>query len=206
MLSLRLKKIASLIPKDCEIINVGTDHALLEIYLAQTKSVSSIGIDISYPSVIKAKNNVLKAKLNDKIKIINNNGLEGIETKNKIITISGLGTNTILNILKDVNNNDIIIQSNNNLYELRKEMNKKGYYIYREEIVHEKKWYVIIYFKKGHKKYSNFELYLGPKIKDKKYVNYLYELNIKKLKNIPKNKWFERYKIKKIMKQLKKCS
>ena len=58
MISLRLLKIASLIDDNSKIINVGTDHALLEIYLAQNKNVSSIGIDISESSIKKSKKNV----------------------------------------------------------------------------------------------------------------------------------------------------
>ena len=41
-----------------KIINVGTDHALLEIDLALNKNVYSTGIDISDSSVSKAKKNV----------------------------------------------------------------------------------------------------------------------------------------------------
>lgn len=55
MISLRLLKIASLIDDNSKIINVGTDHALLEIYLAQNKNVSSIGIDISESSIKNLK-------------------------------------------------------------------------------------------------------------------------------------------------------
>lgn len=204
MISLRLKKIADLIDENSKIINVGTDHALLEIYLALNKNVNSIGIDISYESVKKAKKNVKDNNLNKKITIIQNDGLQNIKLNNEIITISGLGTYTILNILKDIKYNDIIIQSNNNLYTLRKEMIKKNYYIYSEEIVFDKRFYIIIYFKYGKKKYSKFDLYLGPFIKDKDYINYLIKINTKKLQNIPKNKIIKRYHTKLLMRKLKK--
>lgn len=206
MISLRLQKLASLIPENAKIINVGTDHGLLEIYLAETKNVNSVGIDISYPCVLKARENVLKSKFKNKIDIICNDGLKNINLNNEIITISGLGTHTILDILKNVTNNDIVVQSNNNLYSLRKELYKKGYYIDKEEVIYEKRWYVIIYFKKGHKKYSNFNLYLGPTIKEKDYINYLYSLNIKKLNKIPKRNFIKRYRIKRIIRKLKNCS
>ena len=204
MLSLRLQTIASLIPQKSNIINVGTDHALLEIFLAQNKNVKSIGIDISYPCVTKSKQNVINAKLENEIQIFQNDGLKNIELNDSIITLSGLGTKTILKIIKDVKTNDIIIQSNNNLYSLRKELYKKGYYIYEEKVVYDKKWYVIIYFKKGKIKYNNFELYIGPKINDKKYIDYLYNINMKKLKNIPKCKIIKRLQTKLILKKLKK--
>lgn len=206
MLSLRLQKIADLIPNNSKIINVGTDHALLEIDLALNKNVYSTGIDISDSSVSKAKKNVLENNLNDKITIIKNDGLHNIILDDSIITISGLGAYTILKILKNVKNNDIIIQANNNLYTLRKEMNKRNYYIYKEEAIFDKKWYVVIYFKYGKKKYSDFSLYLGPLIKNKEYIKYLERINEKKLVIIPKSKIIKRYKIKKLIRKLKSCS
>ena len=84
MISLRLQEIANFIPNDSKIINVGTDHALLEIYLAQTKNIESIGIDISYPSVLKAKENVLKTNLQDKITILHKDRLKNIDWKYSI--------------------------------------------------------------------------------------------------------------------------
>ena len=81
MISLRLLKIASLIDDNSKIINVGTDHALLEIYLAQNKNVSSIGIDISESSIKKSKKNVSDNNLNNMITIIKNDGLNNIKLK-----------------------------------------------------------------------------------------------------------------------------
>jgi len=201
MLSLRLKTIADLVPNNSKIINVGTDHALLEIFLAKEKNVKSIGIDISYNSVLKSKNNVFKENLENKIQIIQNDGLENIEINDEIITLSGLGTHTILNILRNVNNNDLIIQSNNNIYELRKELCEKGYYIYDEKVIFDKKWYVIIYLKKGKQKYTDFELYVGPKINNKEYIKYLIKINNEIIKDIPA---IEKEKIEQINKRIEK--
>ena len=205
MISLRLLKIASLIDNNSKIINVGTDHALLEIYLAQNKNVSSIGIDISESSVKKSKKNVSDNNLNNMITIIKNDGLNNIKLNDEVITISGLGTYTILKILKNVKYNDLIIQSNNDLYTLRKEMIKKNYYIYKEEVIYDKRWYVIIYFKYGKKKYSNLDLYLGPFINNKDYINYLIKVNEKKFDSIPNKNFVKKYQTKKIIKQLKNC-
>lgn len=205
MISLRLLKIASLIDDNSKIINVGTGHALLEIYLAQNKNVSSIGIDISESSIKKSKKNVSDNNLNNMITIIKNDGLNNIKLKDEVITISGLGTHTILKILKNVKYNDLIIQSNNDLYTLRKEMIKKNYYIYKEEVIYDKRWYVIIYFKYGKKKYSNLDLYLGPFINNKDYINYLIRVNEKKFDSIPNKNFIKKYQTKKIIKQLKNC-
>lgn len=199
MLSLRLKEIASLIEKD--FINVGTDHALLELYLAKEKNLNSIGIDINYNSIIKSINNIKGYE--DKIKIIQNDGLNNINISDKLIVISGLGTKTILKIIKNIKKNDLLIQSNNNLYELRKKIIKKGYYIYNEKIVYDKKWYVIIYFKKGKKIYKKLDIYIGLN-KNKKYIDYLIMVNEKKLQSIPNKYFYKKYKTKKIINQLKK--
>lgn len=205
MLSLRLKTVASFVPDNSEIINVGTDHALLEIFLAQSKNVNSIGIDISPVSVYRAKKNIAREGLEKKVCILQNDGLKEINVGNKIITISGLGTQTILNILKDVSGNDLIIQSNNNLYELRKKICQKGYYIYDEKAIYDKRWYVIIYFKVGKEDYCDFDLYRGPKIHDIEYIEYLIRINTKLLQNIPMDNSLKKLEIKKLIYKLKNC-
>ena len=79
-----------------------------------------------------------------------------------------MGANTIIGFLKYSqdklkNINKIIIQSNTDLYFLRKNMVSMGYYIDDEELVLDKNIiYTVIVFKKGKKRYSYRELYLGP--------------------------------------------
>ena len=204
MLSKRLKEIADLIPKNSKIVNVGTDHALLEIFLAKTKNVFSIGIDISEKCVIKSRENVNNNSVSKFVTIIQNDGLNNIDINDKIITISGLGTNTILKILKNIKGNDLIIQSNNNHYILRKEICKRGYYIYKEKIIYDKRLYIIIYFKKGRKKYSDFDFYIGTNKTNKDYINYILKLNQNELKKIPKKNIIRKYKINSRINKLKK--
>ena len=68
--------------------------------------------------------------------------------------------------IKDINK--IIIQSNTDLFFLRKNMVSMGYYIDDEELVLDKNIiYTVIVFKKGRKRYSYKELYLGPILLDK---------------------------------------
>ena len=69
--------------------------------------------------------------------------------------------------LKYVDN--IIIQSNTDLYFLRKNITKLGYYIEDETLVEDKNIiYTVIKFKKGRKRYNYKELYLGPILLNKK--------------------------------------
>ena len=203
-LSIRLQAIADLVKENTKIVDVGCDHGLLDIYLTKEKNVKCIASDNKQSCLDNAINNIKKYNLDDKIETILSDGLEKIDV-NKLDTviISGMGTTTILEIVKNKDIKHMIIQSNNNLYELRKEITKLGYYIENEDVVLDYKYYVIIEFKKGYKKYSNFELKYGPILlkKDKKeYFNYLYnKLNDIKKKN-RKLSIIEKYHINKLKK------
>ena len=115
-----------------------------------------------------------------------------------------MGTNTILEILKNKEFdkiNTLIIQSNNDLYKLRKEVCKK-YYIDKEEVIFDKKYYNIIRFKKGKKRYTYFDYYFGLHM-DNDYKKYLYNKLYKTYKNIPLKKIIKKIKYKILLIKLK---
>ena len=96
------------------------------------------------------------------------------------MVLAGMGTHTILDILKKTNLrfNKIITISNNYHDILRNEMNKLNYIVSNELIVYENnKYYNLIVFKEGKRKYTEKELLLGLNHKDKimynKYLHYL---------------------------------
>ena len=116
-----------------------------------------------------------------------------------------MGTNTILEILKNKEFkkiNTLIIQSNNDLYELRKNICKIGYYIDKEITVYDKKYYNIIRFKKGIKKYNYFNYYIGLS-NNKEYYKYLYDKIYKTYKNIPNKNIIKKLKYKILLIKLK---
>ena len=211
-LSDRLATIASLVPLNSRIIDIGCDHALLDIYLYQKKiSNYIIASDVNANALNNAKTNIAKEKLADKIKTRLGNGLDTLTEKDNVdtIIISGMGTHTIIGILKNnlnklSNINTIIVQSNNKLVLLRKEINKLNYLIEEETIVEDnKKYYIVIKFTKGKKRYNKKELYFGPNLLKnnsplfKKYVKKEYDKLNLYLKLIPKKDIIYRYKIKK---------
>ena len=211
-LSKRLEAISSLVPINSNIIDIGCDHALLDIYLYQNKiSNKIIASDINKNALNNAKENIKKYKLEKHIETRLGNGLDTLNENDNIntIIISGMGSHTIVGILKkDLNKlkeiNTIIIQSNNKLEFLRKEITKLNYLIEDEIMVEDnKKIYTIIKFIKGNKKYNKKELYFGPILLNnqneafKKYnKEELEKLNIY-LKLLPKNRIIDRYKLKK---------
>ena len=210
-ISKRLASIASLVPINSNIIDIGCDHALLDIYLYQSnKSNNIIASDVNANALANAKNNVIKYNLEDKIDVRLGNGLDTLNESDNIDTIimSGIGAHTIIGILKNninklSNINTIIIESNNKLSFLRKEMVPLGFMIDDEDIVEDNnKIYIIIKFVKGRAKYTKRDIYFGPLLLKKnspifqKYLKKEYQKLNMILKLLPKNKLYDRYKTK----------
>ncbi|MBQ6841031.1 MAG: SAM-dependent methyltransferase [Bacilli bacterium] len=196
MLSNRLLTIAKLVRPNAKVLDVGTDHAYLPIYLKEMNICKSvIASDVSPNALENAKKNLEKFQTPD-IKLVLSDGLEKIKDEYDTLIISGMGTKTIIHILENQTLPEhIILSSNNNLYELRTFMNKLNYKIEQEVICFEKgKVYDIISYEKGKEKLSKIKLMYG-KSKDKKYYKFLYdkekaiykEMNLKnKIKTFPR--------------------
>ena len=169
-LSKRLEVISSFVEDNSRVIDIGCDHGLLSIYLVNKyKNIKVIASDINRNALDTAINNIKKEKLDSRIETRLGNGLDVVSSDEiDTIVIAGMGANTIVGILKYapdklVNVSNIIIQSNNDLYFLRKNVTKMGYYIEDEVLVEDKNIiYTVIKFSKGKKKYNYKELYLGP--------------------------------------------
>lgn len=200
--SKRLEAIASMITEPI-LYDVGCDHALLDIYCALNKNTTCIAIDINKNALSSAINNINKYKLNDQIKPVLNKGLDGIDDfTNSVVVIAGMGTSNILNIIKDKKIEHLIIQSNNELWRLRREIIKKGYIINKEQIVKEGKIYnVIISFIRGNKKYHIVDYMIGPIIRTKKldinqeYIKQLIFVNQEIINKLPKHLFARKLKL-----------
>lgn len=217
-LSKRLSVIANMIT-DSNIVNdIGCDHALLDIYLLQSKKVKKVvASDITPGALNQAKSNVKKYGVKE-IDLRLGDGLNTINDSDKVDTVvlSGLGNIKINNILNEnkklLNNiNTIIIQSNTMPDMIRSEVIKLGYKIDDERLVLENNIiYEIIKFTKGFKKYSKKEIYYGPILLKNKSELFCKKINkeIEKQENIlnrlPKNKRLEKLKIKRFIRKLKK--
>lgn len=153
-LSKRLKAICDLIPQNSEVIDVGADHALTDIYLIKYKNCKCLATDISEKALEGAKRNAKKYKVH--LSTLVTNGLNNINVKNEIIIISGMGTHTIEKILNKKITNDIIIGSHTDIPSIRRFMYKKGYHIKKEIAIYEKHYYVISYYEYGKTKKIDF--------------------------------------------------
>ena len=202
----RLALIASLIDESSNVYDVGCDHGLLDIYLTLNKKNKCVASDINENALSTAKKNIKEYNLEKEIEIVVSDGIKELNIESpSTVVISGMGAFTILDILnnpKIKNIDNLIIQSNNHIELLRKEISKTGFFIENEIVVLDRKrYYVIIKFKKGSKTYSKKDLYLGPVLKTKEdsetksYYKYLLEKNIEILNNIKKGNLMKKIKI-----------
>lgn len=160
----RIKAIASLVDNDALVVDIGTDHAYLPIYLYEndiTKNI--IASDISSNALLFAKNNLEKHNLRGKIKLVVSDGFKNLDECFDIAIISGVGTETIKKILdNEVLPNKLILSSHKNVSDLREYMFKIGYKIEKEIIVYENNiYYNIIKYVKGKDNLSKYDLLVG---------------------------------------------
>ena len=190
---IRIKALASLVDKDSKLIDIGTDHALLPIYLYENEITKNVtGSDISSNALEFAKVNIEKHKLSDKKKLIVSDGFDNLDDEYDTAVISGMGTDTIKKILDRENlPKKLIISSHKNVDKLRLFMNKKGYKITKEIIIKDNNiYYDIIKYEKGKEILSNYDILVG-KSNDSEYRLYVLDKYKKIYAKSKNNKYLE---------------
>ena len=186
-LSKRLQAIADFVSETDKVIDIGCDHANLDIYLCELyKDIKIIASDIHEGALEQARSNIEKHNLAKRIETRLGDGLTIVNPSEfDTIIISGMGFHNIKKILsntpKMVNYPKIIIQSNTDVVKLRTFVTKLGYKISREELVLDNEIiYTIIEFTQGVEKYNYSQNYFGPRILENK-NELFYEYYSKKL-------------------------
>ncbi|MDU2583259.1 MAG: class I SAM-dependent methyltransferase [Anaerococcus hydrogenalis] len=165
----RLENIANLVEKGKSVIDIGTDHGLVPLYLAKNNiSKDIIATDISAKSLKKLEDKLDK-NLENIIKTEVCDGLDGIDIKeNQIAIIAGMGAITIIDILsKDIDKvrklEYVICEGNIGNEKLRKFLNENNFIIDKDFLIKDgRKHYDIIRFKNGSdRKLSLGEIYFG---------------------------------------------
>ncbi len=100
-ISKRLRVIGDLVTDNSFILDIGCDHALLDIYVVSSKkNIKAIASDINEKPLEFAKKNIEKYNLNNSIKVVKADGLDSYEEGVDTVVMSGLGATTIINVLK----------------------------------------------------------------------------------------------------------
>lgn len=182
MLSKRLESLVKYVDKSDRVIDIGCDHALLDIHLIKNNYLDKLIVsDVHKDALNCGISNIKKECLNSKIEARLGNGLEVLNENDNIdtILISGMGTKTILEILNNPyldRINKLILQSNRDYDILRHEVIKLGFFIDKEEVVVDNnKLYIIIVFLRGSKDITDEEIKYGTSkmINKEIYYNYL---------------------------------
>ena len=166
-LSIRLKKIADLLGHGATVYDVGCDHALLSCYLVlEDKANKVYAVDNKQGPLAKAKENIERYGLKDKVIPVLADGLDGMPADVDAIVIAGMGLNTLLHILegKDLSQcKQVLVQINHKVDELREYINKHNWTILDESVVLDAFYYEIVVFNTTyHKNYSPLEIKYGP--------------------------------------------
>ena len=212
----RLKKIGDLVEANSFCLDVGCDHAFLDIYLVtRNKDIKALASDIAEGPLEQAKKNIKRERLENKIETRLGPGLTTYTKEINTIIISGMGGRNIIGICKDSPKvlkqvDTMIISPNNYQEDVKRYLTKNGFYIENEEFVKDKKFiYQIIIFKKGKKKYTKKDYFFGPVFLIKKgpLFREYYERELKSreilLALLPKGYRLKKYQIKQEIKMIK---
>ena len=167
-LSLRLQAVASFVPQNAVLFDVGTDHAYLPCALLQKNIIKKAyaGDKREGPLRIAAKS-VMSYGLTERVTLILGDGIEKIAPDVDCIVIAGMGYDNVIAILdkKDLSPyHTIILQVNRKPEHLRAWIAKKGYAIQAEKLVKEEHHYyeIVVISANKQQQYSRQEIVLGP--------------------------------------------
>lgn len=149
MLNHRIQCIANMVEKGMIVADIGTDHAQLPIYLVQNKiCLKSYACDVTEGPLESAKKNIKKFGLESQITTVLSDGLKKVPCDANCIIIAGMGYYTIQNIMLDdlyrfKSMKQVIIQSNTDLFLLRKWLFENGFMIRNEVLIEDRSHYYV---------------------------------------------------------------
>lgn len=143
-LSPRLQTVASLVPEGTRLVDVGTDHGRLPVWLVGHGLVSAaVASDLRPGPLGRAKELAKRWEVSEKISFRLCDGLSGISPEEaETVVITGMGGETIAEILHAAgwtgeDGHLYILQAMSGMDGLRRYLSGNGFSILREELVEE---------------------------------------------------------------------
>ncbi|WP_105124163.1 tRNA (adenine(22)-N(1))-methyltransferase [Streptococcus suis] len=216
-LSKRLATVADYVPQGARLVDVGSDHAYLPLFLVEQGRIEfAVAGEVVQGPYQSALQNVEQAGQSDKISVRLANGLAAVEQSDQIstVTIAGMGGRLIADILeagkdKLVSVERLILQPNNREDDVRRWLVANDFQIIAEEILEENdKIYEILVAEKGKSDLTADQLRFGPYLLDeqsatfqKKWLKELDKL-IYALEQVPLERQADRSAISKKIQQI----
>ena len=164
----RLNMLAALTPVCPVAADVGADHGFLGAWLLENRRCERVQfLDISAPSLEKARRLIEDMQLEERSVFSVGDGLEALVEPAQTVIIAGMGGQTVAGIIERgrerLRGARLIMQPNVGLYELRKKLMELGFAIVEERLARAGgRWYVGIAAEEGIADYSEEELLAGP--------------------------------------------
>lgn len=143
-LSNRLKAVASLVEAGSRVVDIGTDHAYIPIYLIQkNQAVSVIAVDCREGPLLRAAEHVKSWGLEEKIRLRLSDGFQKLSASEAdTAVLSGMGGGLIIRILKaypevTLRLKSCILQPQSEIAKVRTFLLEEGFLFLQEDMVKE---------------------------------------------------------------------
>lgn len=175
----RLFALAESIKGYNRVLDIGCDHGLVLKYALDKGYIQSgIASDIALKPLESAKKNLESYPVSFTL----SDGFANVKESFDAVMIAGLGSHTIINILKSAPSMhfDLILMPHDRLDHLRLYLSVHHYVIVSEQIVFDKHYYTIFHVQKGKMVLSEKETYIGKNVIINKTVCTYFSLQQKK--------------------------
>lgn len=164
----RLSMIAEMVGRCEKYADIGCDHGRLGAFLLQRGWVNqALLMDISDPSLDKARALIRLLGFEDKVRFLVCDGADALDCSLDCVVVAGMGGTTAAGIVErgreKLGGARLILQANVGNPELRERLMRAGYRISDERVVKDgRRHYIIIEAVPGHADYDARELTVGP--------------------------------------------
>lgn len=203
-LSKRLYEISQMVTKGNRLVDIGTDHGYIPIYLVKYGEIpSALAMDINKGPILRAYEHIKENGLEDKIETRLSDGLcKYSKGEGDSVIIAGMGGALTVKILTEGKDklegiSELILSPQSEIFLVREYLQRENYIIIEEKMVFDEgKYYTIIKAVEGKDSntYSEFEMeygYVLIKNRDEVFKQFLikerekYQNIVKRLKDNP---------------------
>ncbi len=169
-LSKRLEMLAGMVSEGNRLVDVGTDHGLVPIFLVkQGKIPSAIAADVKYGPLSRARKHIAAYGLTDYIEARLSDGLKNIRSgEGDTLLLAGMGGNLMIRILAGGTEalfsfRELVLQPQSVIVLVRKALSAMGFRVVEEAMVFEEgKYYPMMRLVPGEDCYEReIEFYYG---------------------------------------------